>query len=51
MSAEPNGRRGGRNMDRMLAIDLCIDPTLHAHTYGRGMIIRCDFKGVCYDNL
>ena len=28
MSAEPNGRRGGRNIDRMLAMDLCIDPTL-----------------------
>ena len=28
MSAEPNGRRGRRKMDRILATDRCIDPTL-----------------------
>ena len=44
MSAEPNGRRGVRNIDRILDIDLCMDPTLHVHTYGWGVFIRCDFK-------
>ena len=28
MSAEPKGRRGGRKMDRMLAMDRSMEPTL-----------------------
>ena len=34
MSAEPNGNRGGMKMERILATERCIEPTLGVRVSG-----------------
>ena len=40
MSAAPNGKKGGRKMERTLATDRCMLPTLQIKDGGQSLIIQ-----------
>ena len=47
MSAAPNGRRGGRKMERTLATDRCMLPTLQVKGQGSKDVCVCACVCVC----